>query len=207
MWFIFISFRNNIFASKFIHMRRTFLAVPVKLSKPLLYILQQLQKDFRKEKIRWVPPQNLHFTLAFLGATSEEDQQRVQQIITDLHPGSGSFEINLSGLSAFPSINKPRIIFTGVKNEHKLVQLQEHLTNSLKVIPDLYTDNKKFVPHLTLARVKFLAHPEKVVERLKEESERFKQVIHIHEITYFESILKPEGPQYVPIQSISLDKD
>lgn len=180
-------------------MKRTFIGVPVIPDKHLLSILHQAKEEFRNEKISWVPLENLHFTLIFLGNISEEDQKQVHHIIRKITGRIPDFSLKISGLSAFPSVNKPRIIWSGIEYQKILMNLQDQLAVALKVLVSFTHNEKRFVPHLTLARIKYPKDPFKLTRQIKQFSENLHQELLVDEIIFYESVLNQDGPVYHPL--------
>ena len=65
--------------------------------------------------VRWVPPENLHVTLWFLGELAET---RAAAVLAALDQGFPfpSFSLGLGGLGAFPSSGIPRVVWLGVRD-------------------------------------------------------------------------------------------
>jgi len=65
--------------------------------------------------IRWVPRENLHLTLKFLGDISPASVELLTQMIRAEADSCPSFEMQLSGLASFPSLQRPRVIYIGIQ--------------------------------------------------------------------------------------------
>ena len=66
-----------------------------------------IQKNKLKEHFsdtRWVKPDNLHITLAFLGETPEDKIVSVKKIISTISKINTHFSIKITNLGFFPSI-------------------------------------------------------------------------------------------------------
>ena len=66
------------------------------------------------QAVAWVPADNLHLTLHFFG---EEDPERVAEAGAALTEAAASvprFTVEVRGLGAFPGLDRPRILWTGV---------------------------------------------------------------------------------------------
>jgi 2'-5' RNA ligase len=66
------------------------------------------------------------------------------------------------------------------------------------------SDQVEFVPHLTLGRVKEIRQAEKLVRLLEQYKNKSFGTADIREIVYYESILHPEGPVYLPLARFPL---
>ena len=63
-------------------------------------------------------------------------------------------------------------------------------------------EERKFRPHLTLARIKYIRDREVLQEKLAEYRDTVFQKIQVEEIIYYESILRPGGPSYLPLATV-----
>ncbi len=100
-------------------------------------------------KAKWVSPEKVHLTLAFLGETSAEEEERVKAALAKVaakhRPVSLSFES--SGTFGHP----PRVLWLGVSGElEPLRAFRAELVAELQV----KDEHPEYSPHLTLARAK-----------------------------------------------------
>lgn len=133
-----------------------------------------------------------HITLKFLG---EIPEHKVEDIVNRLKEIAFSpIEIKILHLGAFPNLNKPRVIHLQCESPG-LIELASKVSNALKEYPD----DKPFIPHITLARVKFLNNKAELIDTIKDIKISHEEFM----ITCFylkQSILKPEGPEYNNIE-------
>lgn len=95
--------------------------------------------------------EQLHFTLAFLGEQLSADQALAAG--ESLREGP-AFELVLSGVGAFPSTMRPRVLWIGVTGgAPELVAAAERLRAALEQ-RGFALEKRKFSPHLTLGRVR-----------------------------------------------------
>jgi 2'-5' RNA ligase len=66
-------------------------------------------------------------------------------------------------------------------------------------------EDRKFRPHLTLARIKIIRDRDLLGNLLREYSGALFQQNRIEELNYYESILRPEGPEYIPLRKASFN--
>src|SRR5204862_4690573 len=62
---------------------------------------------------RWVPAQNLHLTMAFLGRVEEERIGTLSSAIASAVQDHVDFTVRLGALGAFPSVRRARVIWAG----------------------------------------------------------------------------------------------
>ncbi len=99
-----------------------------------------------------VRPENLHFTLQFLGEIPESESSAVLRAVESVK--FESFEVRLSGVGAFPNRGLPRAVWVGTDKAGgiMLTKLASDVSQTLKplgLVPD-----KPFKPHLTVLRIR-----------------------------------------------------
>ena len=174
---------------------RAFIAVrmPENISSELENFLAELRP---LSKIRWVKYGQFHITLKFLG---ELEPGVIAQVKASLMPLKNfkPFTIELSYIGAFPNLNSPKVIWlSGDKGARELTQLSRRVNEVLYEEVDLAKDEKRFKPHLTLARVKDERLTEELIRKLGE-VKNFSWVCD--ELFLMRSELTPKGPIYTEL--------
>ncbi|HEX4298668.1 MAG TPA: RNA 2',3'-cyclic phosphodiesterase [Devosia sp.] len=100
---------------------------------------------------RWIDPENYHITLCFIGDVDNHVADEVSYELDRL-AHSEAFSIRLSHLGAFGG-DKPRALYAGVENSAALQRLQAAQERMLRRA-GLEPDGRKFVPHVSLARLR-----------------------------------------------------
>lgn len=101
---------------------------------------------------RWVRPEHLHLTLAFLGDTDEVDVPRVEDALLEAALGVGPLDLTAAGLGAFPDLERARVLWAGVEGDvDRLRDLQARLVASLSAA-GFPLEDRGYSPHITLAR-------------------------------------------------------
>ena len=99
---------------------------------------------------RWIDVENYHITLRFIGdvdgRTADEIVDRLDRIERP------EFQISLNGIGSFGS-KKPHSIWAGVSPSQEMSALQAEIERICQRI-GLPADPRKFMPHVTLARLK-----------------------------------------------------
>jgi 2'-5' RNA ligase len=131
---------------------RAFIAVPV--SDSVRQAIGDYQKTLRRQGIdlRWVPPENLHFTLKFLGDIDPAIVSPLGVRLSELAARTRAFPLEAAGAGAFPNPRQPRVFWIGLRRGSELlVQLAEEVSLIVRDFPT-QADNKPFKPHLTIGR-------------------------------------------------------
>jgi len=187
---------------------RAFIAL--ELSPQLREGLAGLMKDLkgpRGIKGKWVPPENIHLTIRFLGEISQEQVEAVGNLLEEGARGRGVFTLSLVGLGAFPNTFRPRVLWVGVKKgTEPLERLHNRLEEGLFRL-GFPPDDKAFKPHLTLARFKnpSLEVRRKVHAVCREMGERSWGEMVVSSLVLYESILSPQGASYRKVREVPLD--
>lgn len=183
-------------------MKRTFIAFRIEPLEEMSACIEHLQGALRTEKMKWVDPGKLHITLRFLGDTNPEQVEETGRILGETVPRFKSPEVAFRGLGLFRNIRDPRVLWIGMDAGTILPELKIALDHKLEGI-GFPAEDRKFRPHLTLARIKFIRDRESLGDLLREYSETVFQQDRIEELIYYESILRPEGPEYIPLRKAS----
>jgi len=177
--------------------KRLFAAIKIEPDEDLLRVYYSLQQSLKHEKIKWVEPVNLHFTLKFFGETSETKIETINQVLQSIASEIEPFNLSISKTGIFGSSYNPKVIWFGFAEEEKLKKTGEIFLHFLDKV-GFPSDRQNFVPHLTVARIKQIndkQYFQKVIDDFKEIS---LHKISVNEFYLFESILKPAGPVYRP---------
>jgi 2'-5' RNA ligase len=143
--------------------------------------------------LRIVPPENLHVTLKFLGEVRED---RLPEITAAMGKGLEkfkSFKASLKGLGVFPSMSYMRILWMGVDSK-ELIEMQHGLDAELQRLG--FRRDKRFHPHLTLARIKTGRGLGDVREFLRRHEKDYYGSVRVGKVELKESVLTPKGPIY-----------
>lgn len=132
---------------------RVFIAVeiPEKTKKEIVKIQNELP-EFKGKKTEY---ENLHLTLKFLGEVDEEEIKEIKKRLNQIKLKKFFAEINSIGMFS------DRIIWMGIKNCR---ELQKEIDEKLS---DLFEKEKRFMGHLTIARIKNLGNKNIFLEKIK----------------------------------------
>jgi len=154
--------------------------------------------------LRWIPPENLHLTLKFLGAVTTPRLARVTEAVHDAASRTRSFTITLGGLGAFPSARRPRVVWVGVtEGADRLSTLAGDLDIELgrRRFP---REHRPFQSHLTIARVRSGGPPPDLSELLAGLHDLALGSQPVEAMFVMESMLHPSGAIYHPVEEAVL---
>ena len=186
-------------------MKRTFIAVRIHPGEKMREIISFIRQMLSQEKIKWVDPEIMHITIAFLGDTDEKIITPVKGIIQQVTQNHLPFELVFTGAGVFKNLRDPRVIWIGTETNQFMQSLKAGLDNELSRF-GFEKEIREFRPHLTLGRIKWIKNVSALEEAIKPYKDQEVQRELISEIIYYESILKPEGPVYLPLLSVPLKK-
>lgn len=176
---------------------RTFIAVPAEgeVQGAAAKAIEDLRSDIGG--VKWVEPENLHWTLQFLGDIDDVEMaqvcRRVVKVVSEHEP----FVLHSTGISAFPSPERPKTLYLAAgEGSDDFIALQSDIEESLSDL-GFRGERRRFVPHLTLGRVQRGASLRAVlVDRLKKLSELETGAMPVDEVIVYASRLQREGPGY-----------
>jgi len=99
---------------------------------------------------RWVDAGNFHLTLRFIGEVGRDVAADIDEALGRLR--ARRFTLQLAGTGVFGG-DRPRALWVGVEREPELVSLHGKIEQALIRI-GLDPEPRKFVPHVTLARLR-----------------------------------------------------
>jgi 2'-5' RNA ligase len=156
--------------------------------------------------LRRVAAENLHLTLAFLGATPDERLDEVRAAATDATRTIAPFRFVLDRGGRFPARGRPRVVWLGLsEGEESVVRLGAGVSAALRARA-LSFDDRPLSPHLTLARVREDASSQdaRAVGAAIEGLDVPRLVVEVREIAVMRSVLSPKGASYSVVAAAAL---
>jgi 2'-5' RNA ligase len=145
---------------------------------------------------RFTKTSSIHLTLKFLGDINEFLVESVSERLEQCTRTTDRFNVTVERLGVFPNLRKPRVIWTGVRHESELVDLQQRLDRELETL-GFELEKRSFEPHLTLARLKSSKNLTELRQLVESEGPDFKLgSFEVDEVHLYQSILRPEGAVY-----------
>jgi len=149
--------------------------------------------------IKWVKPENLHITLAFLGEITTNQASIIKRMLENVSSKNEPFTIELFDIGFFPNKKNPKVFWIGIKKQPKLLKLKHDIDKGLTE-HNINFDKKPFSPHLTIGRIK---SPLKIESGIVEALD-FKASFLATEMFLMKSDLFSDGPVYSELHSFKL---
>lgn len=143
---------------------------------------------------RWVPPENYHLTLRFIGEVEGWQAQEVDDALAAIR--ARPFELSLRGLGTFEKAGRIQALWVGVERTEGLSFLQSKVETALQRI-GLEPERRRFAPHVTLARTE-KAPPEKLIGFVQAHNLFRAPPMTVESFTLYSSRLGKEQAVYVP---------
>jgi 2'-5' RNA ligase len=103
--------------------------------------------------VKWVAAENYHLTLKFLGNVPREEAgalcESLRRAVADAEP----FRVALSGLGAFPSAQRPQVVWIGVTEGREPLAGLARATEAACAAHGFTREERAFHAHLTLGRL------------------------------------------------------
>lgn len=190
---------------------RAFIAVeiPFAIREAVHSATAPLQKKIGSV-MRWVPLENMHLTLKFLGDVSPANVEMLSQMLyaeAGLFP---CFDLHLRGLGSFPNLKRPRVIYIGIQAPATLEALHRGIESASRRL-GYESEERGFSPHLTIGRIKHAsrvsATEQQTIRRtLEETSIDLLGTARVDSVHLYKSDLKPTGSVYTSLYSAPLKR-
>jgi 2'-5' RNA ligase len=178
---------------------RAFIAIelPGEIQEKLGQLIRQVQEHAPKA-VRWVPANNIHLTLKFLGNISPSN---LNTLIASLQMEALRHRVMqfcVGGIGAFPNRSRPRVVWAGVTAPPELLVLQQGIDRETSRL-GYPGEERGFSPHLTLGRVSQHANAQEVRQvgdALARMSVGELGWVVVKQLILFRSDLQPGGAVY-----------
>jgi 2'-5' RNA ligase len=143
---------------------------------------------------RWVPTDNFHLTLRFIGEANRLQAEEIDLALASLRGRSFSFA--LSGLGWFEKNGRANALFAGVERNEDLARLQAKVETALHRV-GFAPEKRRFTPHVTLARMDMPVTPS--LTGFVQANNLYRSApIRADSVTLFSSFLGKDQPTYTP---------
>lgn len=127
------------------------LDLPLSLRHELSRHAKLIAGQGKRHNIRWLPPENYHLTLVFLGDVESAILSSLQFELEQKLEAAESIPLTISAITPFP-FSRPRIAAALVDQTAELLRLQSDVANCVRKC-GITPEGRRFVPHVTLGRL------------------------------------------------------
>jgi len=183
---------------------RTFIAFPI--GESLIEKIRALQKELKALKLdaKFVDPEKIHLTLKFLGDTPVSSLEKIRSVMEEAVKGRSPFSVSVEAFGAFPNFRSPRILWIGSKEGSQEGEvLADALNEGLSPL-GFEKEERKFKPHLTLARLRSLKNEKRLAQFVEGYTLPWQEPLPCEILTHYKSTLTPRGALYEPLWKVNL---
>ncbi len=148
---------------------------------------------------RWVPPENYHVTVAFIGPVGEPRVPEIARVVHDAASSAEPFDLVLDTIGAFLTQAKPRVAWLGPRHgSHGFAELCNVIRTPFAARKIPFSPEAD--PHVTLARSDGRTPLPKV------DPPHRPPMLHIDMVILYESIRDEHGVRYEPLERFPLGR-
>jgi 2'-5' RNA ligase len=189
---------------------RAFIAIeiPPNIQAAIEKQTARLRQALGNETVRWIPAQNMHLTLKFLGDIASSHVDFLKQLLTREATLHSQFDLQIGGLGSYPTSRRPRILWVGLHIPAELVALQKSIETGTTRL-GYEQEERDFAPHLTIGRVRQNASPADLPKiRAAMDNIQLGNIgtARVDSVHLFKSELQPNGSVYTKLFSAPLSK-
>lgn len=149
---------------------------------------------------RWVPLENYHLTLRFIGETPGHRAEDIDTALTGLR--ARGFSLTMAGVGTFAKGGRATALWAGVERNPLLDHLQAKIETALQRC-GLEPERRRFQPHVTLARLDNVPEA-KLVSHVQAHNLFRAEPVPVEHFTLFSSRLGKEASVYAAEVEYSL---
>ncbi len=183
---------------------RTFIAIEI--PGEIKRQMAEVQRGLRNSGVdaSWPRPEGIHLTLKFLGEIPEARLSEILNSLRSAAQGTGAFRIEAAGAGAFPNAKAARVVWIGLSGDvDKLSRLQSAVEKAMTDI-GFAQEDRKFTPHLTLGRIKYIRSRDGWLKALEEIRDIKLSAFDVDAVSLMKSELKPSGAVYTEMGRVEL---
>ena len=136
---------------------RSFIALNIDVAT--VRSIAKWQRDFRAQTdaaglaLQWVPPQNMHVTLRFLGPITEPMIALLKDRVSMLTRRLAPIDFSVQNLGFFPDADQPRVLYAGIDDATTALQSLYRDISDVLSQTGFQAEERPYVPHVTVARL------------------------------------------------------
>ena len=179
---------------------RTFLALelPQTVRKKLSAHAEMISGHDKLQQIRWLPKENYHLTLAFMGNIEYVLINSLQLKLEQNLSYNKAVPFRFIEITPFPFSGTPKIAAAILEYSDELMQLQHNTAKCVRAF-GISLEHRRFTPHVTLGRLKYRSR-----KSMAFQPQQFFLEGVSDKVVIFQSELAPKRAVYTALGEISL---
>jgi len=185
---------------------RTFIAIDIgpEVRRRLADVQATLQRAAPAARVRWVPPANIHLTLAFLGDLFPAMLGPLAAAVGPALSDVQEFESQAERLGFFGPPRSPRVLWAGLRDDGgRLAAVYAAASSALRALR-IAIEDRPFKPHLTLGRVRGGRGARALVDAVRSRAALRFGAVRAGSVQIIKSTLRPEGACYTVLETLPL---
>jgi len=153
----------------------------------------------------WTRADSFHLTFAFLGEHEGSVVEPLSGRLDETLRTAASFSVSLGEPGFFPNERRPRVAWIGLNPRQPLIDLAEKVRGAVTA-QNVSFDQKPYVPHLTLARLRERWNAAAAAKYLRALTELEPVRAELTTVILFESQLSSRGAIHTPLHRVELSR-
>lgn len=142
---------------------------------------------------RWVPTENYHLTLRFIGEVPAHRAEDIDVALAALR--CSPFALSFAGVGTFSKAGREVALWVGAERNPALDRLQSKIETALQRC-GLPPERRRFMPHVTLARLDASVAEARLAAYVQAHNLFRTEPIEVDRFTLFSSLLGKEASAY-----------
>lgn len=165
--------------------------------------LAEALRDMRL-KVSWVPPENLHLTLRFLGDVESETLEAISARVAEAVSGVGSFTLRTGRVGVFPNARRPSVIWVGIDEPPDALFRIQLAIETIAREAGFEPERRSFEPHITIGRVRRSHTGAGALEVLERHADFDGGEFEVKAVSLFSSRLTPQSSVHTKLRGFAL---
>lgn len=153
---------------------------------------------------KWVPSENLHVTLKFLGETDAQTLTRLAQELCAIALHHTPFSLKVRGLTAVPHPRKSTMIWADYVDLDGACQRLHEEVESLAMDAGVAPESRPFTPHVTIVRAR---RPRPIDPGILTSAAQHLRPMSVQWVSVYSSTLTHQGARYETVAKVHLGHD
>lgn len=178
---------------------RTFIALDI--DPPIIKKIARLQEILRSQlpHLNWTDPAKIHLTIQFLGEIAEAQVAEISSRLDEIVRDSPAPAFEVAGVGAFPPHGKVNVVWVGIRDAAgALAKLHGRCESAMELL-GFEKEDRRYNPHLTLARCRSPKDAEKIRKRLEQHKDFVAGGQTANDLVLYKSTLTSAGSIYEPL--------